>query len=143
MIKKSIECWILGSDGTVLLLRVPRREGKNEAFWQPITGGIEGQETASEAAIREIREETGLDVAADSLAVVAEDFRAEISPELTISKTVFSARVTPGEITLSPLEHEAHQWAAPDDVQPQLYWESNRQTWAMVSQHSAADSATP
>jgi lipoyl(octanoyl) transferase len=54
----------VGSDGRVLLLkRAPGRGG----FWQPVTGRIEPGETAAEAARRELREETGADVAVEPL----------------------------------------------------------------------------
>jgi dihydroneopterin triphosphate diphosphatase len=43
--KYSIECWMLGRDGLVLLLQVPARPGEHEPFWQPVTGGIEAGET--------------------------------------------------------------------------------------------------
>jgi lipoyl(octanoyl) transferase len=50
----------VAADGRVLLLRrAPERGG----FWQPVTGRIEPGESPLEAARRELREETGADVA--------------------------------------------------------------------------------
>ncbi len=50
----------VAADGRVLLLRrAPSRGG----FWQPVTGRIDPGETPIEAARRELREETGADVA--------------------------------------------------------------------------------
>jgi lipoyl(octanoyl) transferase len=50
----------VAADGRVLLLkRAPERGG----FWQPVTGRIDPGETPIEAARRELREETGADVA--------------------------------------------------------------------------------
>jgi lipoyl(octanoyl) transferase len=50
----------VAADGRVLLLkRAPERGG----FWQPVTGRMEPGEASIEAARRELREETGADVA--------------------------------------------------------------------------------
>ncbi|MEV3857659.1 NUDIX domain-containing protein [Streptomyces sp. NPDC050095] len=83
--KCSIECWIVNPDQDVRLLQIPALEGKHEAFWQPITGGIEDSETPLQAALREIREETGLE-----LTDIATDLTVAISPELTIRHHVTS-----------------------------------------------------
>ena len=54
----------VAADGRVLLLRrAPARGG----FWQPVTGRMDPGETASETARRELREETGADVAVTPL----------------------------------------------------------------------------
>jgi lipoyl(octanoyl) transferase len=54
----------VAADGRVLLLRrAPERGG----FWQPVTGRIDPGESPLEAARRELREETGADVAVTPL----------------------------------------------------------------------------
>lgn len=40
----------------LLLKRLPERNG----FWQPVTGGVEDEETHEEALYREVFEETGV-----------------------------------------------------------------------------------
>ena len=44
-------------DGDVLLLERCKPAG----YWQSVTGGLKRGESAAEAAVREVREETGLD----------------------------------------------------------------------------------
>lgn len=57
---ESILVLIYTTAGEVLLL-----ERRNPAgFWQSVTGSLEENEQPRDAAIREVREETGLDVAA-------------------------------------------------------------------------------
>jgi 8-oxo-dGTP pyrophosphatase MutT (NUDIX family) len=90
-IRYSIECWLLGLDGRVLLLQVPGRPGEHDPFWQPVTGGIENWESPSEAAVREVREETGFRLAEADLNEIASGLRVVTSPVLTISKTLYSA----------------------------------------------------
>lgn len=137
--KYSIECWIISPDQDVLLLQVPAREGRHEAFWQPITGGIEGGETPLQAALREIREETGLELADTQLTEIATDLTVVVSPELTISKTLYTASTPDTTVTTNPHEHQAHQWLAPARVAEVLFWDSNRDTWKLVSQHHGYD----
>lgn len=60
---------VLMEDGRVLMVRL-QRPGKS--FWVLPGGAIESGETPQEAAIREMREETGLDVAIDRLLFVEE-----------------------------------------------------------------------
>lgn len=133
--KYSIECWITSPDQGVLLLQVPARPGKHEAFWQPITGGIEDGETPQQAALREIREETGLELTETQLTEIATDLTVVISPELTISKTLYSASTPDTRVTTNPREHQARQWLPPTRVAEALFWDSNRDTWKLVSQH--------
>ncbi|MGG2460569.1 NUDIX domain-containing protein [Streptomyces sp. RGM 3693] len=60
------------------------RPGKHEAFWQPITGGVEDGKPPLQAALREICEETGLELADAQLTEIATDLTVVISPKLTI-----------------------------------------------------------
>ena len=137
--KYSIECWITSPDQDVLLLQVPEKPGKHEAFWQPITGGIEDGETPLQAALREIREETGLELTDTQLTEIAAGLTVVISPELTISKTLYTASTPNTTVSINPHEHQAHRWLPPTRVAKTLYWDSNRDTWKLVSQHHGYD----
>jgi lipoyl(octanoyl) transferase len=54
----------VGRDGRILLLR---RNASRGGFWQQVTGRIEPGERPEDAARRELREETGADVAVEPL----------------------------------------------------------------------------
>ncbi|MGW6388926.1 NUDIX domain-containing protein [Streptomyces sp. NPDC055103] len=137
--KYSIECWITHPDQGVLLLQVPARPGKHEAFWQPITGGIEDGENPLQAVLREIREEAGLEFTDTQLTEIATDVTVVISPGLTISKTLYTASAPDTTVTTNPHEHQAHQWVAPARVAEALFWDSNRDNWKLISQHYGYD----
>ena len=101
-------------NGQVLLLR--RRQPPD--FWQSVTGSLEWGECPSDAAHREVVEETGL--SSDGLEDCNESHIFEIYP-------IFQRRYAPGvtenlehvfrlcvphrcDITLDTLEHDTYQW---------------------------------
>lgn len=104
------------SDLQVLLLERADKRG----FWQSVTGSIEGGETPYDAAIREVREETGL----DALAYKFEDWQAsnvyEIYPHWRhryapgVTENVehlFGLELpAPCDVQLAPDEHVRYEW---------------------------------
>lgn len=101
--------------GEVLLLERLQPAG----YWQSVTGSLEGDEPAAEAAVREVREETGLEVG-DCLVDCRYANRFEIIPpwrsryaptEQTNTEHVFrveySARPA---IRINLSEHSRYQW---------------------------------
>ncbi|MFE4869499.1 NUDIX domain-containing protein [Streptomyces sp. NPDC056682] len=135
--KFSVECWIRDTARGVLLLQVPARIGEHGAFWQPVTGGIEPGETPLEAVLRELHEETGLRATEHEPQEVARDIKAEIPPDLIVSKTLYTVTTHNLDVVTNPDEHQAHQWLPAAEVSDALLWDSNRETWALVQKHLA------
>lgn len=90
-------------------------------FWQSVTGSLEREdEPLREAAIREVREETGLDAGQHRLHdwelewefEIFERHRSRYAPGVTRNlEHVFSLEVpVPLDITLSPAEHLRYRW---------------------------------
>ncbi len=130
-----MECWVVlrgqNAADAVLLLHVAHSPAIPTGFWQPITGGIEPGETAREACIREIYEETGLRVQAGDLHQV--DGRWEFDlPEQVIRKELYWVEAPHASVRIAPEEHDDWRWVPLSAVEPALYWESNRRTWAAV-----------
>ena len=137
-VKMSIECWILSSDQTqVLLLTVPEKPGKRPSFNQPVTGGIEEGETPQVACVRELMEETGRRVSVNDLKKVHDQFVVKIGKTLTIHKTLFLLKTDFFTPALSPREHSGFSWIAKDSVEKELFYQSNKDTWALVNAHLA------
>ena len=100
----------------VLLLERADRPG----FWQSVTGSQDAGETLRETAVRELREETGLDAVRYELTDWRRQHRYEIyrhwrsryAPGVTHNtEHVFGLRVPqPLEVALQPGEHLRHQW---------------------------------
>lgn len=100
----------------VLLLERASRPG----YWQSVTGSREGSEGLIETAVREVREETGIDTTTEALVDWQLSNRFEIFPEwrhryapgVTENvEHVFSLCLpAPTTVTLSPSEHLASRW---------------------------------
>jgi dATP pyrophosphohydrolase len=100
----------------VLLLERADRPG----FWQSVTGSQNEGETLRETAVRELREETGLDAARYELTdwrrqnryEIYRRWRSRYAPGVTHqTEHVFGLRVPQSlEIALQPREHLRHEW---------------------------------
>ncbi len=97
------------SDGRVLIVR--RAQPPAHGLHTLPGGGVELGETLEQAVIREVREETGLEVAPVGLAgyreVIARDAAARLERHFVILP--FAARYIGGEITLNDELAEAHR----------------------------------
>jgi dATP pyrophosphohydrolase len=101
--------------GRVLMLR--RREPAD--FWQSVTGSLGWEETAPEAARRELSEETGIE-AGDGLRdlgianrfPIIEPWRRRYAPEVKENTEYVYSLALPAEsaVILSPAEHTEAVW---------------------------------
>jgi dATP pyrophosphohydrolase len=99
----------------VLLLERADKAG----FWQSVTGSLEDGETFRDAAIREVREETGLDAEhlvedwnMSNVYEIYPHWRYRYAPGVTHNtEHVFGMELPqPVPVTLSPREHLRHEW---------------------------------
>ncbi|MGW4246507.1 NUDIX hydrolase [Nocardia sp. NPDC004722] len=101
--------------GTVLLIR--RAPGVFLAGrWELPGGGVESGEHPDAAAVREVREETGL-----SVEVLAErsthSWMDVAGRPLHIHARIYEATEhTPNPVVLNPAEHDNHAWVTPDEA---------------------------
>lgn len=104
------------ADGQVLLMERADAPG----FWQSVTGSQDAGETLEQTAIREVREETGLDAAQFELThwdienryEIYERWRHRYAPGVTHNtEHVFGLKLPAAlPVTLSPREHLRHAW---------------------------------
>jgi dATP pyrophosphohydrolase len=107
---------IYADDGQVLLIERADAPG----FWQSVTGSQDANETLLQTAIREVREETGLDANQFELVPwnienhyeIYERWRHRYAPGVTHNtEHVFGLRLpVPQPVTLAPCEHLQAVW---------------------------------
>lgn len=108
-------------------------------FWQSVTGSLEEGETHRQAAVREVREETGIASREDQfieLGVIntfeiAPQWRAKYAPGVTHNEEVcFALKAYRGEVLVDSVEHDAYCWEPYARSIEMLYWESNKRAFA-------------
>ncbi len=127
---------IYTSAGDVLLLERADHPG----YWQSVTGSRDGEETLTETALREVREETGLDVGMNASQYKLTDWQAQnvyeiyphwryrYSPGITRNtEHVFGLQLPHQvDIQLAPREHLNYQWLTWQDAAEKVFSPSNR-----------------
>ena len=92
--------------------------------WEVVHGRLEERELPEDAAIREVREETGLEV--DRLyAITVQPFYMR-SARTVSAAVVFAAFVQAGAEVRPGPEHVAHEWLAPGEAEVRLIWPRSR-----------------
>jgi dATP pyrophosphohydrolase len=136
-VRNSIECYIVRENSNldieILLLHKPKTN-RHPAFWQPITGGIEKDEESIDACVREIMEETNINVSFKAIEDLNYKFEIFIEEnDLVIKKALFMCKnLTPNfEVKISD-EHDDFMWVKLEEVKNYLYWDSNKNTFIKV-----------
>ena len=105
-------------------------------FWQSVTGSQDGDETLRQTAIRELREETGLnaddheltDWETQNVYEIYPMWRHRYAPGITRNtEHVFGLMLRqPLQITLAPREHLRYEWLPIDAAAEKVFSWSNR-----------------
>ncbi len=123
---------IYTADGDVLLLERADHPG----YWQSVTGSRDDEEMLGETALREVREETGLDVRQYALAdwqtqnvyEIYPHWRYRYAPGITHNtEHVFGLQLPHAvDIQIEPSEHLNCQWLSWRDAADKVFSPSNR-----------------
>ncbi|MEI8194518.1 MAG: NUDIX pyrophosphatase [Phycisphaerae bacterium] len=123
--------------GAVEFLQIRRTDktGEYQRSWQIVYGGIEPGETAVQAALRELREETGLVPQAGAggffQAEYVETFYFRPNDSV-LMMPVFAARVpVEAQVQLNE-EHDAYRWIPAPDVPTAFMFRSQRAALVII-----------
>lgn len=124
--------------GEVLLLR--RREPAD--FWQSVTGSLHWDESPSQAARRELKEETGLDKEPVDCAIshcfpILPAWRARYAPDVTENtEHLFGVALDKREpVHLNPLEHVEYRWLSRREALASVASWTNREAIQFLVPH--------
>lgn len=136
-------------DLDVLLLERADRPG----FWQSVTGSQDEGETLRETAVRELREETGIDSTRWALTDWRRQNRFEIYPRWRSryapgvthnTEHVFGLKVPQRlEITLQPREHLRHEWLPWRDAAEKVFSWSNAEALRELPERARRSTERP
>ncbi|EBQ9863677.1 dihydroneopterin triphosphate diphosphatase [Salmonella enterica subsp. enterica] len=126
---------VIFAQDTKRVLMLQRRDDPD--FWQSVTGSIEEGETALQAAVREVKEEVTIDVAAEQLTLIDcqrtvefeifSHLRHRYAPGVMHNTEFWFWLALPHERQVIFTEHLTYQWLdAPDAAALTKSW-SNRQ----------------
>ena len=103
---------------------VAHRSPDSGSYWHAIAGGVEEGEEFHAAAVRELREETGLVVEhlepLGQFAYVREDWESQ--PGLRVHVEAFLVDVEPGWEPVLNGEHDEYRWLRRDEAAALLFW---------------------
>jgi ADP-ribose pyrophosphatase YjhB (NUDIX family) len=126
---------LIPTEGGIVLIK--RRYDPGMGGWAFPGGFIDAEETVSEAAVREVKEETNLDVALDGLLGVY----SYVDPHKSGLVVVFQARIVGG--TPCAGDDALEVAAFPPDALPPLVFESHRRALDLYLQMGTSGAPLP
>ena len=122
------------SGGTQFLhLHRAAESGDYAGTWQTVYGGIKSGETAINAALRELKEETQLVPTKFFQVEYLESFYHRSRDRVTVLP-VFAARIAPHAKVIIDAEHDDYRWVDLPDVADHFVWRVQRQAIAIIEQ---------
>jgi 8-oxo-dGTP pyrophosphatase MutT (NUDIX family) len=121
--------------GVVEVILAARRTRRGELAWGLAKGGIEPDESAEQAAVREVREETGIE--ADIEESLGETRYFYVWEDVRVRKTVhfFLMRATGGDVNDRDDEMEDVRWVPLERALKRAAYKGEREVLARAAEH--------
>jgi lipoyl(octanoyl) transferase len=140
-VARDVLVYIYRRRGAAIELLMLRRTPERGGFWHWVSGAPEPGESDLEGAIREVREEIGLDVA-EAIFVLGYRYQYRLNPRRAarwlelygpgvshIPVETFGAEAPPGwEPELDRSEHDAYVWSTFAEAERRLFWPGEPET---------------
>ncbi|HEV8539347.1 MAG TPA: NUDIX pyrophosphatase [Bacteroidota bacterium] len=114
-----------------LLLRRAASEKVYPNIWQFVSGSLDENERAQDAALRELHEETGLAPKGFWVVPYVNSFYDPADDCINLNP-MFAAQVEPGSVLKLSHEHDEYQWCGFDDAVRRLLWHGQREGLRIV-----------
>ena len=125
---------LVNTEGQVL---IGKREGSHAPYYSIPGGYLEPGETFDDAAIREVKEETGLDIVNPVVVGVSNNLETWKAEGVHVVSVCLLSKEFSGTLTLmEPDKCSGWQWCAPSDL-PQPHFEASRQAIACYLEKSS------
>lgn len=135
-IKHKVQVWVLSGD-QVLIFKTNQKRG---SFWQPITGSVEGTETPTQAALRELYEETGFNVNPSQMINLNYSFEFQARGFTFEEHAFFISLDKTRAPRVDPNEHDEFQWVGVQEALSVIRFESNREVLRKIILNSLLES---
>jgi 8-oxo-dGTP pyrophosphatase MutT (NUDIX family) len=114
-----VAVFVTRRDGSEVL--IVHRSPSQGSYWHVVAGGVEAGESPEAAAVRELREETGL-VAELEVGIEVTEYAYPLTEEPADRRSLYDPSVVAVQVTCFTV-------AAPDDWEPTLDWEHDGYRW--------------
>jgi 8-oxo-dGTP pyrophosphatase MutT (NUDIX family) len=105
---------ITNEKGEFLLLQRSKQNDVLPEYWDLPGGTLEDGEDPAAGAIREVKEETGIDISNPKLFFHTSN--VDVAKNKQFVTLIFSAGCSSPKVVLNPIEHQEYAWILPSEI---------------------------